>query len=203
MALGNPQCQGRRKNGHGRFSQNQENRRGKDCRMTSNALPNSIAEWTMHKQSQGRTSPNLFLNVNTKGLHTHRSTTLPFHCVTQYVKSWCAHFMRSGVGEAAAAVGNFSKMLQSAWDHSENEQERLCKYRHLQALNVLCLLILCASKDSMVSWQIDKVVDNKAFGSKIKANSVVVKKRKKCKIKRWQVNCDNIIKFVPSPQSTS
>lgn len=33
---------------------------------------------------------------------------------------------------------------------------------------LLCLCILCAGKDSVVRWQIDKVVDNKAFGSKLK-----------------------------------
>lgn len=38
-------------------------------------------------------------------LLTHRCTTLPFHFVTQCVKSWVlSRFMMPGVGEAAVAV---------------------------------------------------------------------------------------------------
>lgn len=85
----------------------------------------------MHEQSQSKAFPNLSLNITTEGNSTSTgepsTPILPFHYVTQNAKNECADFVGSGIGEAAAVVGNFIKMLRSAWDHSENEQERLCK----------------------------------------------------------------------------
>lgn len=58
MSLGKPHHQARRENGLGRFSQNQENRSGKDSRIPTNAIPNSTPE-----------------------------STFPFHYMAQYMKS--------------------------------------------------------------------------------------------------------------------